>query len=79
MKNVLHVLALVFAAGIPASIAAGFAGVTVPALLGVGPLALAFSGSLATQLLLLDYAAVARPLAVHALTRREKSPLRLAA
>jgi hypothetical protein len=79
MKTSLHVLALVFAAGIPASIAAGFAGIALPAALGVGPLALGFGLSLAAQLLLHDYATVARPLAVHTLTRREKSPLRLAA
>ena len=79
MKNILHVLALVFAAGIPASLAAGFAGVALPAALGVGPLALAFSVSLATQLLLHDYAALPRSLVVHAISRRKKSPLRLAA
>ena len=79
MKNTLHVLALIFAAASPASIAAGFAGLALPAVLGVGPLALGFSLALAAQLMLHDYAVVARPLAVHVISRREKSPLRLAA
>jgi len=34
MKNSLHVLALIFAAGIPDVIAASFAGVPLPAALG---------------------------------------------
>ena len=79
MKNLLHTLALVFAAGIPATIAAGFAGVALPAILGIGPLVLGFGLALGAQLLRHDYAAPARPLAVHVISRREKSPLRLAA
>jgi hypothetical protein len=85
MKNSLHVLALVFAAGIPSAIAAGFAGVSLPAILGAGYLVLGFSLVLTLQLLLHDYAAIARPLVVPAepvadvAVRAEKFPMRLAA
>jgi len=58
MKNLLHVLAIVFAAGIPCAIGAGFAGVAFPAVLGAGYLVLGFSLVLALQLLWHDYAAV---------------------
>ena len=82
MKNLLHALALVFAAGIPVSLAAGFAGVALPAVLGAGSLVLGFSLVLTLQLLLHDYAAVAQPLVVSATAiapRTEKFPMRLAA
>jgi hypothetical protein len=85
MKNSLHVLALVFAAGIPCAIAAGFAGVALPADLGAGYLVLGFSLVLTLQLLFHDYAAIARPRVVPAepladvVVRAEKFPMRLAA
>ena len=86
MKNLLHVLALLFAAGLPCTIAASFAGVAVPAVLGAGALTLGFSLVLTLQLLLHDYAAIARPLVVPAnparefpARRTEKFPMRLAA
>jgi len=85
MKNSLHALAIIFAAAIPAAIAAGFAGVTLPAVLGPGYLVLGFSFVLTLQLLIHDYAPVAPALVarvapVTAMTPRpEKSPMRLAA
>ena len=85
MKNSLHALAFVFAAGIPVAIAAGFAGVALPALLGPGYLVLGFSFVLTLQLLIHDYAPiapalVARVAPVTTLTpRMEKFPMRLAA
>ena len=86
MKNILHALALLFAAGLPCTIAAGFAGIAVPAILGAGSLILGFSLVLLLQLLLHDYAAVAQSLVVpsdseiaFAAARAEKSPMRLAA
>ena len=83
MKNILHVLAIVFAAGLPCTFAAGFVGVALPAALGAGNLLLGFSCVLGLQLLFHDYASVAPSLAARMSTRVvspvEKTPLRLAA
>ncbi len=78
MKNILHVFAIVCAAGLPISFAAGVAGVALPAVLSLGSLVIGFTVAIAAQLVLDDYATVAQagvPCAVEA----EKSPLRLAA
>ena len=86
MKNILHVIALLFAAGLPCTIAAGFAGLTVPAVLGVGYLVLGLSLVLMLQLVLHDYAVLAQPPVVPAepaleitAMPTEKFPMRLAA
>jgi hypothetical protein len=86
MKNVLHLLALLFASGLPCTIAASFVGVALPTVLGAGSLVLGFSLVLLLQLLLHDYAAIAEPLvapagpvADFAAARAASSPMRLAA
>ena len=86
MKNLLHLLALLFATALPLTIAAHFAGVALPTVLGPGSLVLGFGLVLTLQLLLHDYAALAQPLVVAARPvlslaahPAEKSSLRLAA